>query len=162
VAVEPELRIQELMSDGASTVLALTGLVRRSTVSSLAVAVSGTTGAGPVVIDLSGIGVANTWLLSCLAKAHAVLRARRATMHLIVDDDGVFELLHISSFDRVAPVFLTRRFDSELAARLKRRRGGSQERQRVIDLTTRVQSGPVAGSTSHPGYRTLPWRAPVY
>jgi anti-anti-sigma regulatory factor len=132
----PELRVQAVLSDHDRVVLELIGTVRRSTVGLLGECLAATSAdATSVVIDLTAVGVPNHWLLSGLAKAHALLDARDATMRLIVGDDTTFELLHTAGLHRFAPIFLSRTYDESVSARVARRSARAHDRQRVIDLT---------------------------
>lgn len=141
-AVKPDFAITSSMTDGKSAVVEISGAVRRSTAGVLAAYLSSlsTSGRTCVVIDLSSVTVPNHWLLSALAKAQTVLHARKASMRLLVDDDTVFELLHASGFHRMAPIFLTRRFDDRLTAKSGPQRRRADDRQRVVDLTEASQA----------------------
>jgi anti-anti-sigma regulatory factor len=141
-ATEPDLAVTSTMADGANAVVEIRGAVRRSTAGVLAAYLSASSAstATSVVIDLSGTATPNHWLLSALAKTQAVLRARRASMRLVVGDDRMFELLHTSGIHRVAPIFLTRRFDDQVAARTGVHRGRAEDRQRVVDLAVAGQA----------------------
>lgn len=133
-----DFAVAATMTEGRAAVIEISGAVHRSTMEILAAYLSSflpTTGATSVVIDLSAVTVPNHWLLNALAKAQAVLRARKASMRLLVDDDAVFGLLHTSGFHWMAPIFLTRRFDDRLTANTNPRRNRADERQRVVDLT---------------------------
>jgi hypothetical protein len=152
-----DLRIRAAVIGRQGGVLEVCGTVHRSTVDALAAVASGLR-ASLVVVDLSGIALANYWLLSALAKAHVVLVARKGAMRLVVGGDDVFTLVHTSGFDRVAPTSFSREYEDRLAARLTPRRDRVGDRQRVIDRAS-------GGGHGHRNVRVLttrPARWPVH
>jgi anti-anti-sigma regulatory factor len=152
---EPHLVIATIMSDEMNSVVEMHGVVRRSTVSELAAGLGAESGARPVsvVIDLTNVTVPNHWLLSSLAKANAVVRARKGIMRLLIGDDEMFELIHLSGFDRMAPMFLDHGYGENLAGRVGARRARANDRQHVVDLTeagTARNRGRVMVTSRHP------------
>lgn len=65
-------------------------------------------------VDLSGVRSRDTSILCPLARLHAALKERNGQLYIVVDDDETLHRLHGSGFDRLAPVFLTRRYRDHL------------------------------------------------
>ena len=112
---EPELNVL-VLQDGEMAVAEVVGALDPVSADHLAEDLVALVhlGTRQLAVDLSGARARDTSVLSPLAHAHAALRATSGHLYVIVDDDETLHRLHGSGFDRIALVFLTRRYRDRL------------------------------------------------
>jgi hypothetical protein len=119
-----------------AAVIEATGVARRKTAGLLARIVRALAKPGAVlVIDLSELAVADYWLVSAVAKAHAAAQATRADLRLVVGCRPIHELLHSSGLDRLIPVTECRDYNDLPGLPTQAGPDRVADRQRIIDLS---------------------------
>lgn len=121
-----------------AAVIEATGVAQRKTAGLLARIVRALAKPGAVlVIDVSELAVADYWLVSAVAKAHAAAQATKADLLLVVGCRPILELFHSSGLDRLIAVAECRDYHDFPGVPSQAGPDRVADRQRIIDLSAR-------------------------